>query len=133
MFNNKQTEHWRTLSNKHEQLFLLMSRFLCVKQDGKDISEWFARRGYETVAVYGLGAAGRHLLRELAGSRATIKYAIDKIASDDAIPVLRPDDIFPPTDVIVVTAVSFFDEIEDMLIGKTECPIVSLEDLLYEV
>ena len=36
-------------------------------------------------------------------------------------------------DAIIVTAVSFFDQIEEELSEKISCPIISLEDILYEV
>ena len=34
---------------------------------------------------------------------------------------------------VVVTAITFFDEIEENLSEKMDCPIISLEDILYEV
>ena len=36
-------------------------------------------------------------------------------------------------DAVVVTAITFFDEIEERLSEKVDCPIISLEDILYEV
>jgi hypothetical protein len=36
-------------------------------------------------------------------------------------------------DAIVVTAITFFDEIEEKLSEKIDCPIISLDDILYEV
>ena len=43
------------------------------------------------------------------------------------------EDTLDDVDAIVVTAVTFFDEIEDELHKKVNCPILSLEDILYEV
>lgn len=78
---------------------------------------------------------GEHLYEELNGSDITVTYAIDKNA--DAIyaevAVVTPDDTLEPVDVIVVTAITFFDEIEEILAEKVDCPIVSLEDILYEI
>ena len=36
-------------------------------------------------------------------------------------------------DAVIVTPIFFMDEIEEMLSGKMDCPIVSLEDILYEI
>ena len=46
---------------------------------------------------------------------------------------MTPDDELEPVDVIVVTAIYYFDEIEDMLSEKVDYPVISLEDILYEV
>ncbi len=37
-----------------------------------------------------------------------------------------------PVDAIVVTAITFYDEIKEELSRKIDCPIISLEDILYE-
>ena len=47
--------------------------------------------------------------------------------------ILTPEDELEPVDVIVVTAIYYFDEIEDMLFEKVDYPVVSLEDILYEL
>ena len=64
-----------------------------------------------------------------------VKYAIDKNANSiySDLEVYLPEDGFPDVDVIVVTAISFFDEIYDLLVGKIDCAIVSLQDILYEL
>ena len=43
------------------------------------------------------------------------------------------DDLLGDVDAIVVTAVTFFDEIEAALSEKIDSPVISLEDILYEV
>ena len=36
-------------------------------------------------------------------------------------------------DAVVVTPIVFFNEIEKELSEKLDCPIISLEDILYEI
>ena len=36
-------------------------------------------------------------------------------------------------DVIVVTAIAYFGEVDQMLSEKVECPIISFEDVIYEL
>jgi len=43
------------------------------------------------------------------------------------------DDELEPADVVIVTAIFAFDEISEELEGLFDCPIVSLEDVVYEV
>ena len=49
------------------------------------------------------------------------------------IQVKSLEDDLDEVDVIVVTAISFFDEIEFELEKRVDCPIVSIEDALYEI
>ena len=64
-----------------------------------------------------------------------MRYAIDKNADMiyANVDVVTPDDELEPVDVIVVTAIYYFDEIEEDLSEKVDCPIISLEDILYEI
>lgn len=116
-------------------LYMAFDQWLQIRQEGKTLVEYFTRNGYKTVAVYGMKELGERLCDELKGSEVTVKYAIDKNADSlyADVDVVTPDDELEPVDVIVVTALYYFDEIEEMLSQKVECPIVSLEDVLYEV
>ena len=79
--------------------------------------------------------AGETLVEELKNSKIVIKYGIDQNADKiyAEFDVISPDDEFDEVDAIVVTSITFFDEIEKMLSEKVTCPIISLEDILYEV
>ena len=120
---------------KVHELYMAFDQWLQVRQQGKSLVEYFTKNGYKTVAVYGMKELGERLCDELKGSDVAVSYAIDKNA--DAIyadvDVVTPDDDLAPVDVIVVTAITFFDEIEEMLSEKVDCPIISLEDILYEM
>lgn len=43
------------------------------------------------------------------------------------------DDSLDKVDAVVVTSITFFDEVEEILSRKVDCPILFLEDILYEV
>lgn len=123
------------MSNKHLSLFLMMNQWVKVKQQGKNLASYFEKNGYQTIAVYGMSYAGETLVAELAGSSIKIKYGIDKNAGAiyADLDVVTIDDELARVDAIVVTAVTFFDAIEEQLLNKIDCPILSLEDVLYEV
>lgn len=120
---------------KVHELYMAFDQWLRIRQEGKTLVEFFERNNYKTVAIYGMKELGERLYDELEGSGISVKYIIDKNA--DAIyadvDVVTPDDKLEPVDVIVVTAIYYFDEIEEMLNGKVDYPVVSLEDILYEV
>ena len=72
---------------------------------------------------------------ELKDSEIQVKYIIDKNADTiyADIDVVEPENILEDVDVIVVTAIHYFDEIEMMLGEKVDYPVISLEDVIYEV
>lgn len=123
------------MSDKHLALFLMMNQWVKVKQEGKNLSSYFETNGYKKIAIYGMSYAGETLFEELKDSNIEIAYAIDKNADsiDADVDLVSVDDELEDVDVIVVTAITFFEEIEEMLSEKIDCPIVSLEDILYEV
>lgn len=123
------------MSDKHFALFLMMDQWVKVKQEGKCLSEWFERNGYNKIAIYGMSYAGKTLIDELADSKLEISYGIDrnKEVKYADVAIVSVDGKLEEVDVVIVTAITFFDEIDEMLSKKLSCPIISLEDVLYEV
>lgn len=123
------------ISNKHLSLFLMMNSWVKVKQEGKNLASYFEKNDYKNIAIYGMSYAGETLVNELKGTNVSIAYGIDKKADSiyADMDVVSIDDDLKPVDAVVVTAITFFNEIEEKLSEKMDCPIISLEDILYEV
>lgn len=123
------------MSDKHLKLFLMMNQWVKIKQEGKSLTTFFDRNGYKQIAIYGMSYAGETLVEELKGSNITIKYGIDKRAANvyAEFDIVLPGDNLEEVDAIIVTSITFYDEIETILARKIDCPIISLEDVLYEV
>lgn len=132
---DKKVNNWKKMSDKHLSLFLMMNQWIKVKQEGKNLEKYFLDNNYHTVAVYGMSYAGETLVDELKGSNIKVLYGIDKKADNiySDIEIVSPEDNLQAVDVIVVTSITFFDEIEKVLEKKVDCPIISLEDILYEI
>lgn len=113
----------------------VMKRWFVLKCQGKMLSPYFEKNGYQRVAVYGLSDLGMYLLEELKGTSVDVVYGIDKRAKrlKAELPVLTPEEMLPEVDVIIVTAVYFFSEIDMLLRGRVSCPVISLEDVLYTI
>lgn len=120
---------------KVHELYMAFDQWLRIRQEGKTLAEYFIKNNYKTVAIYGMKELGERLYDELQNSGVTVQYIIDKNADTiyADVDIVTPDDELAPVDVIVVTAIYYFDEIEEMLSGKVDYPVVSLEDILYEV
>lgn len=123
------------LSDKHLALFLMMNQWVKVKQEGKNLKEYFEKNGFKNIAIYGMSYVGETLVEELKNTDIHIAYGIDKDA--DAIyadiDMVSVDGELQDVDVLVVTAITFFDEIEKVLSKKVSFPIISLEDILHEI
>ena len=79
--------------------------------------------------------AGSTLAEELKGTNIRVAYGIDK-RSDSLnadIEIVTLEDELAPVDAIVVTAVTFFEEIEEELCRKVDWPVISLTDVLCEI
>ena len=125
----------RNMSDKHFALFTMMNQWVKVKQAGKNLSSYFKERGFNKIAIYGMSYAGATLLEELQGTGVEVVYGIDRNAGSlySDINIVSMEDSLEEVDAVVVTAITFFDEIEENLEKKLSCPIVSLEDILYEM
>ena len=106
-----------------------------MKQEGKSLVAFFEQNDYKTVAIYGMKELGERLYDELKDTGIEVKYMIDKNADTiyADVDVVEPEDTLEEVDVIVVTAIHYFDEIEEALAEKIDCPVISLEDIVFEL
>lgn len=127
----KRAEH----TQKMTEFYQVLVEWLRIKQEGKSLTAFFVQNGYKTVAIYGMKELGERLYDELKDSEIKVKYVIDQNADSICadVDVVTPDDTLEAVDVIVVTAIHYFDEIEEALSQKVDCSIVSMEDVIYEM
>lgn len=125
----------RSYRDKHLALFLMMNEWVRVKQEGKNLATYFEKNGFKRIAIYGMSYAGETLVNELKETAVSVVYGIDKNASDmySGVQTVSLEDDLEEVDAIVVTAITFYREIEEKLSEKVSCPIISLEDILCEI
>lgn len=125
----------KRMAEKHLTLFLMMNQWVRVKQEGKCLDSYFIGKKYKRIAIYGMSYAGETLVEELKDTEIQVAYGIDKNANSifADVDVLGLEENMERVDAVVVTAVSFFDEIAEELSTKMDCPIISLEDILNEI
>lgn len=132
---DRQVKVLRKNADKFQRSMLMMNKWLEVKQEGKDIAGYCLKKNYKKIAIYGMNYVGVRLYDEFAGSDVDVAYGIDKAAPSVAadFEVLSYSDEFPNVDAVIVTPVYYFFEIKEELGRRMACPIVSLEDVLYEL
>ena len=122
-------------TQKMTEFYRLLVEWLRIRQEGKSLVPFFTQNSYKTVAIYGMKELGERLYDELKDSEIEVKYVIDKNADTiyADVDVIEPEDTLEDVDVIVVTAIHYFDEIEEALWAKVDYPVISLEDVVYEL
>lgn len=130
----KKLEDQKKMTEKNREQYLLLNQWLKLRQSGKSICNYLSEKGYKTVAIYGMGINGKRVVQELKDSGIEAFYGIDKKASSivSEINVLAADADLPETDAIVVSEPIYIEEITKLLKIKVHCPIVSLEEAIYE-
>lgn len=124
--------------DKFKSYYNMLNQWLCIKQENKNLAEYFKDNNYNRIAVYGLGEMGNRLIDELKNTEIEVAYGVDKDIDNVFcdIKVYSLDDIeeaAEKVDAIVVTAIFAYDEIKEQLNEKMDCSIVSLEDVVFEV
>ena len=120
---------------KISALFHMMNQWIKVKQDGKNLASYLKKNEYKKIAIYGMSYVGETLLQELKDTEIEVAYGIDRRTDSIriGIDVVSPYGSLDSVDAVVVTAIDFFDEIEELLKKKVKCPIISIEDIVFEV
>lgn len=120
---------------KNDAILKMFNQWLILKQEGKAIDKYFIDNGFHRIAVYGMSYAGERLLDDLKGTEVEVAYGIDQNADRifSETEVVTLEDTLQPVDAIIVTAIYYFDEIEEKLSELVDCPIISLEDVIYEM
>lgn len=116
-------------------LYRTMNLWLMLMQSGKSIEDFFLEHHYFNIAIYGMGNMGERLYDALDGTNIHVRYGIDKKKENiyTVLPLRTPDEELEKVDVIVVTAVYYFNEIKQELCNKVDCPVISVEEIIEKV
>ena len=110
-----------------------MNRWLFLKQRGINLSTFFVRQKIQSVAIYGIHYVGERLYDELKESETEVKYAIDRNPRECkwGISVFHPDDELESVEAVIITPIFDYLEIKAELSTKLDCPVFSIEDVLF--
>lgn len=118
--------------NKFRWLYESAISFASIIQNASyQIKEYFARNNIDRISVYGVGPIGRLLINQLMLENIEIVYTVDIYAARvmESIPMYRPYEELPQTDILIVTAYGAGKIIEDMQ-KKGLQNVVSIESWL---
>lgn len=129
----KEILYWKALSDKHLALLQLLNQWMLTKQRGKSIVDFFHKNAIKCIGIYGMSYVGECLVEELKNTEIEVKYAIDQ--NRDGIyvdvDVISLDEELEKVDAIIVTPITSFQNIKEMLSEKVDYRIISLEEIIY--
>ena len=133
----RELDYCRQKVDKALREMKLFEQWLLVKQDGKQISDYFQKKAINTIAIYGMGNIGERLYDELKDQNGIVKYAVDQKGKR----ICSEIEVHPGVDIggrrnmkkIVVTTVHCFEEVKKNISEMTDIPVLSLEEILYEM
>ena len=110
--------------------------WLKAKNEGLDMGEYFREQNYHNIAIYGAGKLCVSLYEEIKDiDNINILYVVDKGNEKrlDDIEIIKLNEVRSKKepDVVIVTPIYDYKEIEKEIRKEYKCPIVSLEDLIY--
>lgn len=112
----------------------MMNQWLILGQEGKRLDRYLKDCDWCKIAIYGMSIYGRHIIRELSDTECIVIYAIDRKGMDDyrGVKVLKPTDFLPEVDVVINSVIHEHERIVEDIKSIIQCPIVSLEDVVFE-
>lgn len=118
--------------NKFKQNYQVLVEWFIKKQQNISITDYFHHKNYHKIAIYGMGELGIRLIDELEHTDIKVVFGIDKncLSPYNGITIINSMSTFEDVDVIIVSVITAFDTIKKNLQYYTNCPIISLKDLI---
>ncbi|MCI9488660.1 MAG: glycosyltransferase family 2 protein [Dorea sp.] len=120
------------LLGKFQRMSCIYDRWLSLKNKGICIAGCLRKKGYRTIAVYGVTSLGERLCQELETDKMGVSYFIDRNALffDNGIKVCSPEEELCQVDVVIISLVQDEQQISDLLKTKLPADIWTIAELL---
>lgn len=131
----KEIEMWSDRSARYESYWRIFDAWLRLKEEQCSLEQYFIKHNFNSIAIYGLGMMGRHLLKELENGKVQIKYALDSKADHISadIKVYFPEEALEEVDAIVVTVTYDYLDIKRRLQERGFKNIILLQEIIEEL
>ncbi|WP_051656755.1 glycosyltransferase family 2 protein [Butyrivibrio sp. AE3004] len=124
-------EQYRYMTNENT-----LAAWLKIKQTGRSLEEYFIKKGYKKIGIYGIGYIGEMLDKELSEGMVEVTCLMERFArrlGDREI--VQIGDKTVSFDVMVVTTANIFYAIKYNIRNcyGEDTEVVSIEDVVYEL
>lgn len=127
--------------DKFKSYYDVLTEWFKQEKKGNEISKFFADKKYNKIAVYGAGTLGNLFYSAMGKEESKIQCFIEEtgleiknyIGNTD-LKIMENEIDFSGVDVVLVSAITYYGSIKKALLEKgCTCPIISLEDVVYEI
>lgn len=119
--------------DKFLDMYILLDKWMTLWEKGRNISEYFQRKGYKHMAIYGRGRIGIRAAKELMENGINICYFIDrnKQESPGSIKTVTPGELFEIKEPVLITLVKEeAAEVRKVLKQKGTTPVYFIEEVI---
>lgn len=119
--------------DKFRGYYMILEDWLAIREEGISLGEYFIDNHFNSIAIYGMGNLGKRLYDDLKDTDIIVEYGIDQHYGGKFkdIEIKGKNERLKRVDAIVVTPIFAFDSIKSELVKIADCPIVSLEEVIY--
>jgi hypothetical protein len=112
----------------------ILNDWLSLRATGKTIVQYLLNMSWHSVAVYGLGNLGQHVIHELERTQIMVSYIVDRNADtlSSAYPIYHLGSDLPNVDGIIVTPTGLYEKIRIDILNYVDYPMISLETIISE-
>ena len=112
-----------------------MDMWMSLREQNCTITQYLKDHNVQSIGVYGYGRLGRHLVWELNNEGYSVSWIMDRRYDSldiNSCQLISPDDMnyLKETDLIIVTALDDYDDIEADFSRYTRTEIMSIEHLI---
>ncbi|MCL2185397.1 MAG: hypothetical protein FWB86_06050 [Treponema sp.] len=134
MKSEKKDDHYRIDAYKNSCKYKTLRDWMYKKSISRTLDKYLKEKGILKIAIYGMAEIGQLFLWEMQSLGINVEYSIDGNADMlfAEIPILKPDDILPDIDAIIVCVPFSFEQIKYTLMQKSKAEIISIDELVYE-
>lgn len=128
---NSVCEREKTLQ-KYQSFYRLLLRWIKNYQDGNEITKLLVEKDWKNISIYGFSELGKLFYREIDKTKINVIDILDVRALSNRLGETRaliPENGDIEVDVVIVTAITYYDEIEAKLNQLGYKNIVSLQAL----
>lgn len=128
-YNKKRDVQIARIQNNNDML----NQWLILKQNEISLDRILKEKGIFSIAIYGMGITGRHLVRELENKDVKIAYGIDMKINKPYknISIFKLQKEMETVDAVINTVDYDKQNIIDKLHKYYTCPIFNLDELIY--
>lgn len=120
---------------KFKNMFFIMYNWMKAENCGSGIWQYMCKKGYNRVAIHGMGYIGECLYQELCKNGIRVVYAIDCLARDfrKQLPIITIDEDFEKVDLIITTVTENAEGVKSVLSKKGKGQVLTLEEIIEEI